>query len=1023
MSTVSFLAVLSAFSFGQYQYLPNQSLTPDSDSAKIIQKDLPPPHQFTENQQVTLIADSSVISLDEIVVVAYGQQTKESITGSAVKVSGEVFSNKNQSELTKALAGEVAGLQVFNTSGQPGSIGTIRIRGFGSANSSRDPLFVVDGAPYDGDISAINPADIESATVLKDAAAAALYGSRAANGVIIINTKRGSRQNSIEVDFNRGINIRLLPLYETISSPERYAELGWESLRNYGMLANGLSQEQAGVFASENIFNAARGIAPQYNLWNCAPNEVINPATGQFSGATRKYTPENWADYMFRTGQRTTANIRFSCGTDLLRHYTSFGVVDEEGYFLGSDLLRLNVRNNLEYKARDFLRITANLSYAYSESNSAMQNDIGGNTFYSAIRLANEMPTIYSIYERDADGNKIPDGNGGFVYDYGLHEGYQRAYMPGYSPRTIALDQNKRTASQTDGKLNFEIPFHKNFTFLSANSFYYLGAAQGILTNPYYGIYKNMGGKINRYDDYTLSVTNTQMLRFNRRFADNHSLGAFAGHESSLYRFHSDYSEKSMLANATVPEFTNAVKQESTEGYLVERTLESYFAQVKYNFDEKYFADVSFRRDGSSRFKNHKWGNFGSAGAAWIVSKETFMDNIKFINNLRLKASYGIYGNENINLGSVNANYYPSENLSLAINDGQGGISYVLTYTGNPDLTWEKSSMFNAGLDFILLDHRVEGEIEFFGKRTSNMIFARQMAPSLGYAFKSVNDALLSNSGVEFNFTGNILKTRDWNVSLSVNGAHCKNRILQMPKDETGVEKTLELKGFAPTTRIVNCYGWAKGHSLYDYYLPEYAGVNPETGQAQWYVYADDGTKTTTAKYSEASLVFVGKSAIPDLTGAFALRAGYKNLSLAVQFLYNIGGYGYDYEYAQQMVDHATVGYVNWNTDIERRWTTPGQITDVPRLTAGYDADAASVSSRFLTSMSYLSLNNLRVEYDFKLSKFLKLGKFKVWLSADNLWAKTARQGYYPTAREAGESDATQYIGLSTITAGLKIAF
>jgi hypothetical protein len=313
----------------------------------------------------------------------------------------------------------------------------------------------------------------------------------------------------------------------------------------------------------------------------------------------------------------------------------------------------------------------------------------------------------------------------------------------------------------------------------------------------------------------------------------------------------------------------------------------------------------------------------------------------------------------------------------------------------------------------------------------------------LGYAASPVNDAVLNNYGFEFNLSGKILQTRDWEISAAFNGAHYTNRITRMLMDGDH-EKNIEIKGLPNITGLaVNCYGWARGHSIYDYYMRDYAGVNPETGQAQWFVFYDDNNKNaageaarianmeeylatnenvalrkeTTTTYSNATLYFMGKSAIPDLNGAFSFRVKYKNLSLNTQFAYCIGGYGYDHVYAS-LTGNYTPGNFNWHKDIENHWTTPGQKTDYPRIASNTDTDANTASTRMLVSMSYLALNSLRLEYD--CTNLLGL---KVWLSGDNLFYKTARAGYYPLGREGSESADDQYLPASTVMAGIQIRF
>jgi TonB-linked SusC/RagA family outer membrane protein len=992
---------------------------------------------------VEIIMEPDVSALDEVVVVAYGTAKKSSFTGSVATVKGESLTKKNQSEITKALVGEVAGVQVMTTNGQPGSNAVVRIRGFGSANSGRNPLYVVDGLPFDGDISSIDAADVESTTILKDASASALYGARAANGVILVTTKKGAKgQSNIEVDLKTGVNLRLIPLYDVIDSPERYTELSWEALRNYGALRNGLSPVAAGLYASNNLFDATQGISTVYNMWNTEANAVINPISGKFSGANRKYTPEKWSDHMFNTGRKTEASIRFSGGADKLSYYNSFGYLDEKGYYIGSDFSRLSARSNLNYQPREWLKATTNISYSYMDMKNPSQTDDQNNGF----QFVNNMPPIYPVFQRNADGKLVPDPIvGGNRYDYGMESGYERGYASGINPvGTFNLDNKGQISHQLIGNVNFEISFLKDFKLSSSNGYQYLYIASTDLVNPYYGDAKGIG-RISREHISYMGFTNTQMLSYKKTVYGHHTLNAFVAHESSGLIIRDDYAGKFNLAKADNIEFNNAISMQSIAGYKLDRSIESYFAQIKYDYNEKYFLDLNFRRDGSSRFSNNRWGNFGSAGAAWAIDKESFMDDLDFVDHFRLKASYGTFGNEELNLGSENANFYPSQNL-YSIRNLNDQISYSLYYIGNRNLTWEKSNMINVGLDFELWDNRLNGEIEFFRKKTSNMIFNKQVAPSLGYAASPVNDAELRNTGVEFNFSGKVIKTSDWEVGLRVNGSHYTNKMTRMPME--GVEE----KNF----ELHSAYGWSRDHSIYDFYMREYAGVDPNTGQSQWYVYYDNNNLTggeptridnmteylnktpktegknpvvlsdaqKTTKRADATMKYVGKSAIPDLTGSFGFDVKYKGIELSALFIYGIGGYGYDYVYAGLM-GNGRVGAMNWHKDIEQRWTAPGQQTSVPRLSATFDTEVNSSSSRFITGMTYLGLNNIRLSYTFpkRLLSKAKINKSTIWVSGDNLYMTTARAGYFPVGHQSGESDRSQYMPLSTIMCGLNIQF
>ncbi|MGB2435794.1 MAG: SusC/RagA family TonB-linked outer membrane protein, partial [Flavobacteriaceae bacterium] len=364
-----------------------------------------------DNYTITMVPSS----LEEVIVIGYGTSTKEQFVGTATKIETEEVENKNTTNISQALAGEVAGVTVINTSGQPGSSSTIRIRGFGSISGNRNPLYVVDGIPFSGNINSINKADVESYTVLKDASATAIYGSRGANGVVLITTKKGkSGTSKIEVTLNQGTNRRALPQYNTISSPEQYVELSWESLKNFAIATK---VENPAEYASNNLFGGRNGISSHYNMWDAEGNELIDPNTGKFNtGITRKYTPEDWSDNLFRNGQRTEVNLRLSGGVDKTTYSTSFGALKDYGYLLNSSYERYNTRVDVGHEIKSWLKGNFNVGYTYINSSQTGQESDATSAFW----FVNAIPPIYPVYLRDENGDSVADdifeGN---QYDFG----------------------------------------------------------------------------------------------------------------------------------------------------------------------------------------------------------------------------------------------------------------------------------------------------------------------------------------------------------------------------------------------------------------------------------------------------------------------------------------------------------------------------------------------------------------------------------------------------------------------------
>lgn len=465
-------------------------------------------------------------------------------------------------------------------------------------------------------------------------------------------------------------------------------------------------------------------------------------------------------------------------------------------------------------------------------------------------------------------------------------------------------------------------------------------------------------------------------------------------------------------------------------------TLESYFGQVNYNYRDTYYLSGSVRRDGSSRFVNNKWDTFGSLGLSWIISKESFMANFDFIDFMKLKASYGLVGEQ------AGVGFYPGYN-TFNVSNLNDQISISPRDIGNPDLTWEVAKMFQTGVEFFLGNY-FEGSIDYYVKNTDNLLFDSRVGPSVGYAIITVNDGMLRNSGLEFDFTSHLINKGNFKLDLTINGELLKNELTAMPIDPaTGEQKLIDINGI---------YGRGVGHSLFDFYLREWAGVDPADGLGMWYVNYFDAngngeyesseaigslseyqkenpdnaiSTTVTKSYADATQKYVGKSAIPKVRGAFRLHATFYNFDLSAQFLYSLGGYAYDYAYATLM-HNRTVANNNWSVDILDRWQNPGDITDVPKLSSNYDnTNVNSTSTRFLTSSDYLALNNLKLNYAVpnSFAKKIGLANVSVWVSGDNLFLLTTRAGFNPSTAETGSSDMYRYSPLTTYTAGVRVKF
>lgn len=1009
------------------------------------------------NLRITLKENTEVIQ--EVVVTGYGNVSKGSFAGSAQAVTSETIEKKAPSEISKALAGEVAGVQVVNTSGQPGTNASIRIRGIGSINAGSAPLYVVDGVTFDGDISSIDPGDIASTTVLKDATATSLYGSRGANGVIVITTKNGNanEQAKITVDLNYGANMHLLPMYDVITSPQEYVEMAWQSL--YNSMSGSTDTK---ITNANNALFSAKGLPVAYNLWNADGKNLINgytdgiPGNGKFwddgSIAMKECYGNNissWENAMFHVGQKLDAKVSISGGKDKTTYFTSFGYLKDEGYYINSDFQRFSVRTKVEHQAKKWLKGSVNMSYAYT----TMNNDGQGSNMNNGFAYVNGIPPIYPVYLYNADGTIATDPKtGDKAYDYGMNEGWGRGFGSGINPAgALRFDRNYTVSHQLSANAMLDFKFYKDLHLEVTAGVMYYGGNTSSLTNMYYGDAAGLGRIAKGQQNY-LSFESKQLLKYNKVIGE-HTIDVMAGHESHLTTNSVMSGNKSKIADPAGLELGNAIQTTSTTSYTSEVALESWIAQANYWYNERYGLTANYRADGSSKFaKKHRWGHFGSVGFAWKFTNEDFAKPAsRYLKDGKLRLSWGMLGNQNIGSDV----YHDMYNIKYV----DGMLGFVWNYKGNPDITWEKASQVDVGVDFSI-GKWVDMELDYFYKLTSNCLLQKYTAPSIGYGGYWINGGKLQNQGFEFQVRAHAVDTRNVKLDIRWNGGFYRNMVKELPKDDINMDTEMDTNG-----------GLVVGHSLYEYKTRTYLGVDPESGQAMYVGYFDRGkaeaggwdpntskqwafgTKNAQELESGRNYIsdvdlyrrqhpeaiidtihttdaghcgsdFLGKTAEADLEGGLGLDLEVYGVTLSVMCGYRIGGYGYDNTYAQLM-DNDKVGNHNWHVDMRNAWTESNRNTDIPRLNNGGDLYSNAASTRFLTSNSYLSLNNIRLGYNFqkKLIEKIKLSKLELYVQADNLAVLSARKGYNPTVSMTGASNSYQYTPLSTIMGGIKVIF
>jgi len=984
---------------------------------------------------VSMKEDANI--LDEVVIVGYGTTTKKSFTGTASVVSSENIDAKAVSNVAQALIGEVSGVSVTRTNGRPGSSATIRIRGFSSIEGNSAPLYVVDGVPFSGDINAINPNDIESTTILKDASATAIYGARGANGVVLLTTRKGtSGKNTVEFDFQSSVSSRTLPRYNLVDSEEEYMELVYAGLKNTAEFSGNNNPSQ---FALDNLFSD-RGIAPLYNMWNVADgNGLIDPSTGRvISGVTRKYTPTDWADAGYRDGVRNEMNFKTSGGTDKTKHYFSLGYLSDEGFIQESQYDRYSTRLNVTANPVDRVKISTNLDYSYSEYNDATGYG-GGDVPY----MLDFTPTIYPLYLRDTDGNIVtnPNTNEPF-YDFGDNTaGNARDFSATYNGIGEAIYNINRTKRHSvNGNINAAVEIMEGLTFETTYGMNFYSSNLDNTRNSIQGSAGvALGGTLYKANTTYVSQNFNQILRYKTKFGEDHNFDMLVAHESFADRSEYFDMNRKGIVNlnpnaATAPD--NYLDQNGVStGNIVETSLEGYFTQANYNYLNKYYLQGTLRKDGSSRFYKNKWGTFWSAGAGWIVSEENFLSSSNVINFLKLKASYGVLGDQG------NAAY--AGQLGFNIENLLGQPSLAPRAVVDPNITWESSEQMQVGVEIELFKGAIQADLDYYVKTTNNLYVNKRLPPSTGDAVILTNDGSLENSGFEFNVTGNIVRNRDFNLSLTINGEMFNNQITQMPiENSTGLPKVVNISGL---------FGQSQGRSIYDYYIREWAGVDPANGNPMWIEnWSDENSngqydsgegipdmliyaaanpdavieERITTTYSNATRKYSDKSVIPTVRGAFRLNSSYKGFSLSTQFGYSLGGYGYDSQYANLMTN-GKVGGSSYHNDMKDRWMQPGDINDVPRLYSNENVQVVSSSTRFLQSTDYLALNNARLGYQVPSQFLAKTGFSSVnfWVSGDNLFLLSSRQGYNPTTSLTGQSGRYTYNPISNYTLGVRIKF
>jgi len=1056
---------------------------------------------------VNIILTDESVGLNEVVTIAFGTVRKKDLTGSISTVDSKLISSESNSSLSQALEGAAAGVQVSSIDGQPGLDMGIRIRGLGTASQNNaNALIVIDGVPSSQTnvLSIINPNDVESMTILKDGASTALWGSRGANGVVMVTTKKGKLGKvKITYDGRVGINQEGPFADDKISNPKDYYEYAWLSIYNAARFKSAtkyttnvqnpnMTNSQAATFASTHLFDYtgsttsfSRNDLGNWMLYN-VPGATYTPtgsgasASSDMNGAylvglDGKLNPnakllyhDSYDKYFFENKFRQEHNLSASGASEKIDYFMSLGYLQNPSYITGSKFGRYNFRSNVNAQITRWLKTGVNAAYSHRDTQSpaTRYGRNAGSAVANVFAWADQQNQLTPLFQHNLDGSYILDSKGNKIVNSAAGQS-PSPLGPTSGPLStadltyiLANDKDETISHDLNIRGYVEAKFLKEFTFnanlSSDNSF----STRQRYWNNTSGSAVSYGGALGETYSEIDNLNSQQVLNWAHNTGKSH-YDAMIGHEFNNYH---DFSLNYKGSYSLIPNFasfSNFVGLNSgsifagTGGSENKVNMEGYFGRANYIYDEKYYAQASIRRDGSSKFKYdaNRWGTFGSVGGGWRISKEKWMSDISFVNDLKLRGSFGIIGNQN---GINNYSGYQTWALGASSYTYSGASYSPSTFTlskgayVNDGLTWEKVHAIDGGVDFRLWD-RFYGNIDYYQRDTYDMVWSQSLAWSLGQASLDRNNAKLRNRGFEIELGVDIIKTADLHWSFSVNATHYRTILESVPAG-TGVAAlngnwTATVDGWSSSgTGAASGISYLRGigKDYYNMYFYKYAGVDQSTGLPLFYhqITASDagtypgakvGSSIKTTDYSQASRYEMG-SATPDVIGGFSTTAHYKNFDLGVTCAYQLGGKFMSVEYANGLYRSETIGGVVSKDLIGNTWTPENKKAKFPMqmYTGDQYGNGATLGSWAYTDMSlfsasYLSIKNLTIGYTLPqkyLSK-LELSVVRLYCSVDNAWMFTAHPGFDPRMSLAGglEVGAYAYPYMRTKSIGITVTF
>ena len=864
-------------------------------------------------------------ALEEVVVVGYGTQKKESLTGAMANIKGEKLKDITSATVENMLNGKVSGVYVAPGSGRPGSTGAIIIRGQTSINGATAPLWVVDGVIVGNSAGDLNPDDIETMTVLKDAASTAIYGSEGANGVVVVTTKQAKHEKmSISLSAKAGLSTLNRGNLEMMDGAEFYDY--YKSFQNV-----------------ESV---------NFPRWN---EDLRN-------------SNFDWFKLAKKTGSTQDYNLTLNGGSQNIQSMFTLGYFKEEGAVKGYDMNRYSTRIKVVYKPYEWLTIKPNISGSRTNDKDKQ---------YSVGAMYSMMPWD-SPY--DEEGNLVPN----------YYSGWVNSKATNYLNDLAAGDYSTSTTYDLSGGLDFDIKIAPWLTFSSVNNYSYYNSQTHGYYDPKSSSGEGVNGRTTEYNYVSTRRYTNQLLRFKKSWG-KHNVNALLAYEFNDYEMkYTDVYATGFISG--FEDFMTAAKPEMATGYRTAWAKQSYFTQWRYDYDSRYYGELSLRRDGRSNFgSNNRYGNFFSVSGAWNINNESWF-KADWVDQLKLRAAFGSVGN-------VPTSLYPSYSLysvGATYNENPGAL---ISQIGNKDLTWEKTYTTGVGVDASFWQNRLHATLDYYIKNTSNILYQVPVTGLVGVTSIWKNIGKMRNTGIEFTVGGDIIRTKDltWNVTANISHNSNELRDLYKQRDANGnyvvkpviVSDGTSIAGTAQ--RILEI-----GEPVDTYYMKEWAGVNPEDGKPQWYMDDANGNKVVTDSYSKASYYKCGKAS-PDVYGSFSTSLFYKNFDLQANFGYSLGGQIYSYYRQEFDSDGAYAGDRNqmklqksWS-----RWEKPGDIATHPRAMYNNQDKGNLASSRYLESSDYLKLRSLTLGYNFDLKKY-GIQTLRLSLSGENLFTITDYSGVDP---------------------------